>query len=412
MSNRKNIFLWALYDFANSIVMIAFLFYFSQWLVIDMRWSDAWYNATLVIGSIAFLIVGPVLGSICDKTGDRMKGLRVSTIITIVLFLATSISALLSSPLAAVIFYSLALAAYLISFVFYTPLMNDLVTSKDYGNISGWGQGANVAGQIAGLLLMIPIVTGKFAFLGLAGGRVQAFIPATLIFALLALPMLIWFKEKRSETPKIYSVKDEYKNFWSTLVRICKMPNVGLFIGGYLFFSDALLTFSNNYPIWLEKVFLVSDTTKSLLTALILGLSVIGSVVFGKLSDKFGYKKILLILLVSWIFLFPILGFAPTFTFVLYISIIAGLFFGGVWSVSRAMIAHMAPRDSMNTVFSYYIFAERFATFIGPLGWSLVLFLLRDSDIMKYRVAVAFMSVFVLIGLLFMNRIKAGEIRS
>ena len=179
MSNRKNIFLWALYDFANSIVMIAFLFYFSQWLVIDMGWSDAWYNATLVIGSIAFLIVGPVLGSICDKTGDRMKGLRVSTIITIVLFLATSISALLSSPLAAVIFYSLALAAYLISFVFYTPLMNDLVTSKDYGNISGWGQGANVAGQIAGLLLMIPIVTGKFAFLGLAGGRVQAFIPAT-----------------------------------------------------------------------------------------------------------------------------------------------------------------------------------------------------------------------------------------
>ena len=33
--NKKNIFLWTLYDFANSIVMIVFFLYFSQWLVIE-----------------------------------------------------------------------------------------------------------------------------------------------------------------------------------------------------------------------------------------------------------------------------------------------------------------------------------------------------------------------------------------
>ena len=53
---RKNIFLWALYDFANSIIMIVFLFYFSQWLVVDSGKPDWWYNATL-IGPITWSII-------------------------------------------------------------------------------------------------------------------------------------------------------------------------------------------------------------------------------------------------------------------------------------------------------------------------------------------------------------------
>ena len=40
--NRKNIALWTLYDFANSIVVVVFFLYFSQWLVVDKGVSDFW----------------------------------------------------------------------------------------------------------------------------------------------------------------------------------------------------------------------------------------------------------------------------------------------------------------------------------------------------------------------------------
>ena len=46
MQTKKNVFLWALYDFANSLVSIVFFLYFAQWLVIDQGVADIWFNLT------------------------------------------------------------------------------------------------------------------------------------------------------------------------------------------------------------------------------------------------------------------------------------------------------------------------------------------------------------------------------
>ena len=65
--NRKQLVLWALYDFANSFVFITFFLYYSQWLVIDKGVSDFWFNMTFVGSSLLFLLTVPVAGSIADK---------------------------------------------------------------------------------------------------------------------------------------------------------------------------------------------------------------------------------------------------------------------------------------------------------------------------------------------------------
>ena len=69
---KRNIFLWALYDFANSLVMIIFLFYFSQWLVIESGKPDWWFNAMLIVSSVLFILTAPIAGQIIDKTGKKM----------------------------------------------------------------------------------------------------------------------------------------------------------------------------------------------------------------------------------------------------------------------------------------------------------------------------------------------------
>ncbi len=46
--DTKRLVLWSLYDFANSIVMIVFFLYYSQWLVVDRGVSDFWFNMTFV----------------------------------------------------------------------------------------------------------------------------------------------------------------------------------------------------------------------------------------------------------------------------------------------------------------------------------------------------------------------------
>src|SRR3989338_8584659 len=79
--NKKNIFFWTLYDFANSIFVIVFFLYFSQWLVIDKGVSDFWFNMIFTIVSIMFLFTAPILGSMADKNGKQQDYLNWITVL-------------------------------------------------------------------------------------------------------------------------------------------------------------------------------------------------------------------------------------------------------------------------------------------------------------------------------------------
>jgi hypothetical protein len=88
---KKNVFLWALYDFANSIVMIVFLFYFSQWLVVDSGKPDWWFNATLIMSSLLFILTAPVAGQRLDATGHKLSGVRVTSVIMFVFYFSAAL---------------------------------------------------------------------------------------------------------------------------------------------------------------------------------------------------------------------------------------------------------------------------------------------------------------------------------
>jgi len=40
MKSTKSVTLWALYDFGNTIAIMVFVLYFSQWLVVDRHVPD------------------------------------------------------------------------------------------------------------------------------------------------------------------------------------------------------------------------------------------------------------------------------------------------------------------------------------------------------------------------------------
>src|SRR3989344_104299 len=91
--NKKQLFLWSLYDFANSIVYINFILYFAQWIVIDAGLSDFWYNAIFAITTVVLLFSAPVLAARTDLRGGRKRWLNISTVAT---FLAYGLSAVLA----------------------------------------------------------------------------------------------------------------------------------------------------------------------------------------------------------------------------------------------------------------------------------------------------------------------------
>lgn len=408
---KKNRFVWCLYDFANSIGMIVFLFYFSQWLVVDQGKPDWWYNSTLVISSILFILTAPFVTSRIDATGRKVGGLRLTTTLALTCYLATALITLFapSQALLAVIIFTLAMYLYLLSFSYYTPMITDISSTENRSTVSGYGQAANALGQVVGLLVVLPFASGTLHLFG-APGRAQTLLPATLLFALLALPMLLSYRESTSHTtPALQIKKTSYKNLWETTKQIFRIRNLGLLLIGYFLFSDALITFANNFPLFLEKVHGASDATKTYLTAAILTLSVLGAAIFGRVADKRGNSKMLNIILGCWVLILPLIAFSP-FTLMVIACLIGGILFGPVWGISRAMVAEHAPPAITASSFGFYVIAERFATLIGPVTWSVVLGATRGSGTISYSYAITAMAILVFLSLLFLRKINRESI--
>jgi UMF1 family MFS transporter len=403
--NKKKIFAWALYDFANSFVSIAFFLYFSQWLVIDRGASDLWFNILLALSSILYLLVGPVLGSIADKTGNKITGMRLTTVITLLLYLATGIIAIAASRhiVIASILFTVASATYLLSFIYYNSFLSELAPREKQGLVSGWGLFGNYLGQISAVLVALPFARGSMTLFG-EPGRAQAFIPACILFIIFALPMLLLFKKEPERRIDI-RIAEEYRSAWSSFIHIFKIPYLGLFFAAYFFFNDAVLTAANNFPIYMDRVFGAGDDIKSYILAGIMITSAIGCPIAGWVADRFGFKRTLIGILLGWIAIFPLLACAQTIPMIVGITIVMGLWFGAAWTVTRAIVLRLTPPQDLNRSYTYFTLMERFATLIGPISWGLIVMYGPVTHALNYRLAAGAMTLFILIGLLIVRKL-------
>ncbi len=402
--SKKPLFLWCLYDFANSIVLMAFLFYFSQWLVIDQGKPAWWYNTALIGASILFIITAPFISKKIDALKTKIKGLRFWTLLTFIGHVLISLLIMLSDGMEAwiTVLYTLSTYAYLVCFLYFTPMLSDLSTQENRSWKSGLGQSANSIGQVVGILITLPFVSGITLFGD--PGRAQALLPATLIFGVLALPMLVFYRETNEAGSHSVSVSTQH-NFVSLFKEVFSHKSLALLLVAYFLFSDAMLTFANNFPLYLETVHQVTDTVKSLLTASILILAAVGAVIFGKIGDQKGNLKTLKIILLVWCLIFLAMVFITNFKVLIPVFLFAGIFFGPVWAISRSLVGELAPQHLVASSYSYYVVAERFATFIGPALWSVALITVGEG-VRGYQTGLMMLTVLVVASLFVLSRIK------
>ena len=70
--NKRQIALWASYDFAITILELNVAIYLSEWLVIDQGVSELLYSSVLALSIILALLILPVLGLISDRYQKRL----------------------------------------------------------------------------------------------------------------------------------------------------------------------------------------------------------------------------------------------------------------------------------------------------------------------------------------------------
>ena len=174
----------------------------------------------------------------------------------------------------------------------------------------------------------------------------------------------------------------------------------------YFFFNDAILTAANNFPIFLQQVWGVSDNIKTYILMGILITSALGGIVSGWLADRCGHRRTLFWILVGWIIILPLIGFLTNFTLFVIMTTIMGLWFGANWTVSRSVMSYLVPPGAHNLAFSYFGLAERASSLAGPMVWGLIVsgFIHLGPD--RYRYATLAVTIFIIFGLIALHRVK------
>lgn len=386
--------------------------FLAQWVVLDNKFDDIWYGVTFTLATIVLLITSPFLGAWSDGVGKRMPFLKWTTYIQAVVGLLlgivaiSGIATILKVIIVLVLFFFLQYF-YQISLIFYNAILDLLSTSSDRGRVSGITETADNIGWLIAPALLLPFSLGIITIFG-SPGRAQVFLPAVIIFIITGLPMIIWFKEPKS---KIISPKIDFKGVYKDTIDgfrllIRKEKNVTRFLVSFMFVSDALLTASLYFAIYLDRVFQISDTQKYLALALLEITVILSAYMAGKIADKYGNKKVLLLSCVILTLVYGLISVTSSLIFIYVLSALVGLGYGGFYTVSRAMLINISPPSKLGEYFGFYSTFQKFASIIGPLTWGVITLSLRNYGVISYRIGIFALSVLMFIGTLLLIKVK------
>jgi UMF1 family MFS transporter len=332
------------------------------------------------------------------------------------LYMLCSYFAIQGNGFGTLVTFTLGLYTYLLSFTSYSPLISDISSDTNRGFVSGLGIASNYVGQFVGLLIALPFSNGTMSLFG-SNPRAETLLPSVIAFCVLALPMLIWFKEPKIQNQLSVGDNEVQDNsnssIISSLIRdtsiIYKLPGVALFLLSYFLFNDAVLTASNNFPIFLESVWGVSDTVKTYILLGILVTSALGGLISGKIADKIGHKRTLMWITGGWIVILPLVGLSTQFSVFVSMTVIMGFWFGSNWAVSRSVMSYLAPARYTNLTFAYYGLVERASSFVGPIIWGLTIYHFEYAGVTKYRYATLAITCFILLGFIVLSKVRSDR---
>lgn len=410
---NKNIFLWALYNFANTPITIAMGgLFLAQWVVIDNKFNDIWYGATFTLATIVLLITSPFLGAWSDRVGKRMPFLKWTTYAQFLLaailgIVAVSGIAPFPRVITVLILFFFLQYFYQISLIFYNAILNQLSKVSELGKVSGITNVFENLGWLIGPLLLLPFAGGTIVLFG-QPGRAQVFLPAVIIFAITGIPMLLWFKEPKV---KVGTQKTDFKAVYRNTIEgfrllIKKDKNVTRFLVAFMLVSDAVLTASLYFAIFLDQLFKISDFQKYLALGLVEIAAIPSAYLLGKIADNIGLKKMLLISCIELTLVYGLMSVGSSLTHIYILSFFTGIGYGGFYTSSLALLTKISPVKKLGEYFGFYSTFQKFASIIGPLTYGIITLALRDYGVLKYRVAVFALGLLMLAGTLILIPVK------
>lgn len=411
---------WADSAFATSLMAAVLPIYFrniactTQTGATSVQASSLWgYTTAAAMTLIALLSL--VLGTAADYGSSRKKFLTLFIIMGTVATAALSLTGR-GDWLAVSLIFIVANTGYACGELFYNSLLPHIAGAGEMDRISsrGYAWGYMGGGILLGInICMIYALPGSVLFPGadplpLLAMRLT-FLSVAVWWFLFSLPVQLLVPEPPGlprTIPWSRLIPLAFRRLKRTFRDIRVYRQLFLFIVAFWFYNDGIGTIIKMAAIFGDEI---GISTLDLIGALAL-TQVIGipcSLAFGRLSDRFKTKSIILAGLSVYLLITICAVFMQQAIHFWLLAGAVGIVQGGTQALSRSLFASMVPAAKSAEFFSFYNISGKFAGIAGPLLFGIAAQISGSS-----RMGIVSLVIFFLIGGLLLIKVDVDEGRT
>jgi len=374
-SNRKVIYSWALYDWANSAyattVMAGFFpVFFKQYWAAELTANEStfWLGLSNAGAGLLIALLAPVLGAMADRGGLKKRMLLSFTILgilmTAALFLVTE-----GHWLLAVMIYAFGAIGFSGANVFYDALIVDVAEHKQLHRVSalGYALGYIGGGTLFAVNVLMTLHPEWFGLTGSVDAVRWSFISVAIWWALFTLPMLFFVHEKGEVESAhwLVAARDGFSQLGDTFHHLRGLKQIWLFLLAYFLYIDGVNTVARMAVDYGLSLGFDSDV---LITALLMTqfIAFPAALAMGWLGERWSGKGVILVSLAVYSAVCIWSTTMQNSVDFYWLAAAIGLVMGGVQALSRSMYARMIPKDQAAEFFGFFNMLGKFAAVLGP----------------------------------------------
>lgn len=405
---RREVWAWAMYDFANSgyttvVITAIFSAYFVGVVAGKSAWATFAWTAALSLSYLFNLLSAPLVGAWADAHRGKKKLLALSTAGCV---LGTAGLAL-SGPgevALAIVFIVISNFCFATGENLIAAFLPELADEDNLGKVSGWGWSLGYVGGLVSLGACLAWVTWAEAH----GDTAAQFVPVCMLitaalFALSSAPTFLLLRERSALKP--LAEGSAWRRLRATLQHARQYRDMRRFMLCIVFYQAGIQAVIALAAIYAEQAMGFSTTESIMLIFLVNITAALGAFGFGYWQDRLGYVRAIALTLAGWIAMILLAWAATTPPLFWVAANIAGLCLGASQSAGRALVGYLAPEERHAEFFGLWGLAVKFSSILGPLTYGVVTWA-TDGN---HRLAILATGTYFVVGLLVLSGVDAAR---
>ena len=397
---------WVMYDVGNSALVLlntsVVPIYFDaiNTAANSAELVTAWANAQ-TIASLVVALLMPILGSLADFAGNKIKFFLGFFLTGLVLCLAQAI------PMGAMPFlvvYVLCTIGLNSSMTFYDAMLPDVTTDERMDSVSSSGYAWGYVGSCVPFIVCIALIMLGPSMLGLdmMFATRMSFVITGVWWLLFTVPLLRTYKQRYAKElapgETVGSVVvDTFRGLVKTMRSIAHNKALLVFMVAFFFYIDGVHTVISMATTYGTSLGI--DSTQLILALLVTQFVAFPSAIaYGRLAGKYGTLRMIIVAVAAYVAIVLFAAFFLKEAFEFWIlAILVGMFQGGIQALSRSYFGKLIPKEHANEYYGFFDIFGRYASVMGTLLVSVVTSLTGDPSLGVLSIGVLLVVGFVML---------------